>query len=93
MAVDLLGRGEGNAPAVDPVSSESSVAFSEVRWHRRGRSDDLIGEQLQRGGNPLDQGDRLNGCAEGSPGPPVAVADRCLCLLTMTSGAAFARCP
>ena len=53
MAVDFLRRGECDSPVMDSISPRSSVSLREVRWHRRGGSDDLIGDAFQRRRNSL----------------------------------------
>ena len=56
VAVDLLGRGVGDAPVVLAISPESAVPFRQVGGDRAGRPDQLIGDGLQRS---RDSGDYL----------------------------------
>ena len=59
VGVDLLGRGEGDAPVANAVAAGSSVSLRQVCRHRCCRSDHLIGERLQRSGHPPDERDGL----------------------------------
>jgi len=61
VAVDLFRRGVGDAPMVDSVPSETSVAFGEICRHRACRPDDLIGDAFQGCRHPADES-QCNAC-------------------------------
>ncbi len=61
----LFGRSVGDSPVVRPVPSDPAVPFCEVSWNRACRPDHLIGNRLQRSGNPHHQLDRDSCCFEG----------------------------
>ncbi len=65
VTVDLFGRGIGDPPVVQPVSSKPAVAFSDVGRDRACRPDHLISYRFQRGGNPHDELDGYACCFEG----------------------------
>ena len=65
VTVDLLGRGVGDPPEVEPVSSGPTVAFCEVGRYRACRANHLIGDRLQRSRNSHHEGDGVACCLEG----------------------------
>ena len=65
MGVDLLRGSVGNSPVVEAVSSETAMAFGEIRWHRRCRANHLIGDALQWSGDSQDEVDCDAGSFEG----------------------------
>ena len=52
VGVDFLRRSVGDSPVVVAVPTGSTVAFGEIRGYRRRRSNDLIGDGLQRRRHP-----------------------------------------